>query len=231
VRRLPRPGRPCNPKLRPFGQETVGRMPSAKSVATTRQSVTPSESAEASHRIGGPMIAGSSIPARTSSPTSSGIHSGEQEIPGDIGREQITESVGLHDPERLRVCHESGIDRSHPDAGVVHEHIDSSERAPRRSNAVGRAGKTCREDVPGRRAGKTCRPRGATVQRRQVRTTALPRQTGLDGASQIVWEDVLLREILRRRASKPEGIIAIGVARSRPVRDAGAAREPEAPER
>ncbi len=218
MRRLPRPGRPCNPKLRPFGQETVGRMPSAKSVATTRQSVTPSESAEASHRIGGPMIAGSSIPARTSSPTSSGIHSGEQEIPGDIGREQITESVGLHDPERLRVCHESGIDRSHPDAGVVHEHIDSSERAPRRSNAVGRAG-------------KTCRPRGATVQRRQVRTTALPRQTGLDGASQIVWEDVLLREILRRRASKPEGIIAIGVARSRPVRDAGAAREPEAPER
>ena len=53
---------------------------------------------------------------------------GEQEVPGDIGREQITESVGFHVPERLRVRHEPGIDRSHPDAGVVHQHIDSTER-------------------------------------------------------------------------------------------------------
>lgn len=48
-------------------------MPLAKSVATTRQSEMPSESAEASQRVGGPMIAGSRRRPRTFSLTPSGI--------------------------------------------------------------------------------------------------------------------------------------------------------------
>ena len=55
----------------------------------------------------------------------------QQEVAGDVRGEELPEPFGVHRPERLGVGQEPGVHRLHPDAGVVHQHVDASEHGGR----------------------------------------------------------------------------------------------------
>jgi hypothetical protein len=52
----------------------------------------------------------------------------DQEVAGQVGRHDVSESGRVDVEERLRLLQEAGIDRPHPDPGVVDDQVDTPSR-------------------------------------------------------------------------------------------------------
>ena len=56
---------------------------------------------------------------------------GHQEVTGEVGLDDSPEALGRHLPETKRLGQKARVNRAHPDAGVVDQHVDAAQPRPR----------------------------------------------------------------------------------------------------
>jgi len=102
----------------------------------------------------------------------------DEEIAGQVRRNDVGESCGIDLEERLRLGQEAGIDRPHPDARVVHDQVDPAQARVRRRHSCRHRLRLAHVD------GKRLRSQAAgPVQRHQFRQPRRrPRRDGDRGA-------------------------------------------------